>query len=255
MKIKDLQKNWNEFGELNPLWAVKTDKKNWDIKKFFETGEQEIKEVINYINSLNLKIPRGKALDFGCGVGRLSQALVNHFDEVCGIDIAKSMIDSANKYNKSKDKCKYFLNESDDLSLFEDNSFDFIYTNIVLQHIPDKKIIRNYLKEFLRILKPNGVLMFQLPSVPDYTWIKSILCKVRESIYYFCVNLGVSKKFCFSYLKLVPYMYMNHIASNEIKNLFFGKATILKIEKDKSVKTRYLIQKNTCSKLVRKMKK
>ena len=67
MKIEELQKNWNEFGELNPLWAVKTDNKKWDIKKFFETGEQEIKGVMNYIDGLNLKVQRKRALDFGCG--------------------------------------------------------------------------------------------------------------------------------------------------------------------------------------------
>jgi hypothetical protein len=49
------------------------------------------------------------------------------------------------------------------LKTFSDNSVDLIYTNIVLQHVtPDVTVA--YLREFLRILKPAGVLVFQLPS-------------------------------------------------------------------------------------------
>ncbi len=169
MDIKKLQKNWNEFGKTDPFWSILAypDKKinKWQINEFFETGIKEIDEVMKYIKSLGIEISRRKALDFGCGVGRLTQALVYYFDEVYGIDIASSMIELANKYNRHGKKCKYYLNETDDLTLFPDNSFDFIYTNITLQHM-EPRYSKAYIKEFLRVLIPHGLLIFQLPSKP-----------------------------------------------------------------------------------------
>ncbi|MDQ6891791.1 MAG: class I SAM-dependent methyltransferase [Acidobacteriota bacterium] len=167
MELKELQKNWNQFGKQDPLWAIITwdDKKGnkWDPNEFFETGEQEIREVMQYVEKLGLLRQRGRALDFGCGVGRLTQALANYFETVLGIDIAPSMVKLADQYNRFGARCTYRVNAEDNLRSFADQQFDFIYTNIVLQHMrPD--YAKSYIKEFLRVLKPDGVLVFQLPS-------------------------------------------------------------------------------------------
>lgn len=61
--------------------------------------------LIEYVRSLNIDCPRKHALDFGCGVGRLTQALAAHFDEVTGVDISPSMIKLAKKYSRHGDGC------------------------------------------------------------------------------------------------------------------------------------------------------
>jgi len=165
--FKQLGEHWEELGRRDPLWAIlsvpgKRDNK-WDIREFFESGEKEIAGVLEYVGSLDISQPRRRALDFGCGVGRLTQALCQHFEECCGVDIAPSMIQLAEEYNSYGHRCRYYVNDSNDLSLFEDNSFDFIYSNIVLQHMKPK-YSKRYIKEFLRILAPDGVLVFQIPS-------------------------------------------------------------------------------------------
>src|SRR5919199_448723 len=167
MNLKELKTNWDEFGKQDPLWAILTEptkkNNNWKPDEFFKTGEEEIKSILNYTESLGISSSRKRAFDFGCGVGRLTQALCPYFDECYGVDIAPSMIESANKYNRYGNKCNYYVNDSDNLSLFEDNYFDFIYSKIVLQHIKPE-YSRNYIKEFLRVLAPGGLLVFQAPS-------------------------------------------------------------------------------------------
>jgi ubiquinone/menaquinone biosynthesis C-methylase UbiE len=167
MDLKQLQKNWDLFGKKDPLWAILTqpDKKDgkWDLDAFFQTGELEIKRLLRSLDKLELTITTQKALDFGCGIGRLTQALAAHFDEVTGVDIAPSMIDLANKYNKNKENCLFLLNERDDLRVLPSDSFNLIYTNITLQHMAPHYAL-NYLREFGRILAPNGILVFQLPA-------------------------------------------------------------------------------------------
>lgn len=166
MDLQDVQKHWNEFGKIDPLWAILTwpDRKEnkWQREEFFKTGAIEVDIVMQYVESLGITYSRGKALDFGCGVGRLTQALACYFDEVYGVDIAPSMIELARQYNQHDNKCRYYLNETDNLKLFDDNSFDFIFTIFTLQHM-EPKYIKNYIKEFLRCLTPYGILIFQLP--------------------------------------------------------------------------------------------
>lgn len=174
MNLKELQSNWQKFGKQDPLWAILTveDKKGgkWDLEQFFDRGRQEIDMTMDYTrSSLGLTMMKGRALDFGCGVGRLTQALAKYFEEVVGVDIAPSMLEGARKYNRFGDKCQYVLNERDDLRIFDRNHFDFIYSNMVLHHM-QPAYCKAYLKEFLRVLSPSGLLIFYMPSEVLKQW-------------------------------------------------------------------------------------
>ena len=167
MELKELQQNWDEFGNTDPLWAVLSwpEKRHgrWRHKDFFATGEAEVDAVMHYLAALCVSLGRQRRLDFGCGVGRLTQAMCGHFQECVGVDIAPSMIRLARKYNRHAERCQYLLNAADNLQLFSDRSFDLVYSNIVLQHMKPE-YSKNYIREFVRILSPGGVAIFQLPS-------------------------------------------------------------------------------------------
>ena len=170
--LSEVQRIWSELGDRDPMWAVlavpEKKGKRWDRKEFFHTGVGDVANVLRWLAQLDVAVPRGRAMDFGCGVGRLSQALAVHFDEVWGIDIAPSMIDAARLLDRSHGRCRYVINSSGDLASFEDASFAFILTLIVLQHL-DPAYTRTYLREFLRVLGPAGILVFQLPA----EWVPS----------------------------------------------------------------------------------
>jgi len=169
MKLESLQRRWNVAGRNDPFWAVLAapDKKGnrWQVDEFFKTGTDEIEDLMGYVVSLEIPLARGRVLDFGCGPGRLSQALTGHFDDVDGVDISPSMIELARQYNRQPDRCRYHTLSADDLRLFTDGSFDFIYTTMTLQHLKPR-LMRRYLAEFLRVLHPDGLLVFQVPSRP-----------------------------------------------------------------------------------------
>jgi ubiquinone/menaquinone biosynthesis C-methylase UbiE len=98
-------------------------------------------------------------------VGRLSQALAPHFREVVGVDISSSMLEKAREYNRHGDRVRYEHNTLEDLALFPDASFDFVYSNITLQHVPPNSC-RRYVREFFRVLKPEGLTVFQMRGGP-----------------------------------------------------------------------------------------
>jgi ubiquinone/menaquinone biosynthesis C-methylase UbiE len=145
----------------------------WKLREFFKTGDDEIQKLLKEINKSKINISKKVALDFGCGIGRLSSAMSKHFEKVIGVDIAPSMIKQAQEYNVNNKKCTFILNTKSNLGIFPNNYFDFIYSNITLQHI-NPKYSTEYIKEFTRILKPKGLLVFQLPAQ------KTFLIKIRE---------------------------------------------------------------------------
>jgi ubiquinone/menaquinone biosynthesis C-methylase UbiE len=167
MNLEQLQASWHALGENDPYWAILSVPElkggGWAIDKFYQTGVENIAETMRELDTLKPGLARGRALDFGCGAGRLTQALAAHFDEAVGVDIAPSMIRLAEAHNRRGAKCQFHLNSTDDLQRYPDASFDFVFTFLVLQHMRPEYSTR-YIGEFLRVLKPGGVAMFQVPS-------------------------------------------------------------------------------------------
>ncbi len=166
LDINELKVNWDQLGRLDAFGNIITDperKGKWSKEDFFNSGKEEIASLMDYIDSIGVSFSKSKALDFGCGVGRLTQALSGYFTECWGVDIAPSMIALAKRYNKYGKRCRYFINDADNLSIFPDGTFDFIYSNIVLQHMRPE-YSKNYIIDFLRLIRPGGLIVFQVPS-------------------------------------------------------------------------------------------
>jgi SAM-dependent methyltransferase len=165
--LEEGRRFWDTHAARDPLWAILSDpaKKDarWDLGQFFQTGVAEVSALLYEIDSHGIALARGAALDFGCGVGRLTQALAEYFDRVVGVDISPRMLELANELNRTPARVSYVWNQSADLNLFSSNTFDFVVTNVVLQHV-EPEIVRAYLAEFLRVLLPDGLVVFQLPS-------------------------------------------------------------------------------------------
>jgi SAM-dependent methyltransferase len=167
MNLKSLQAAWNDLAASDAMWAVLTgpfgQKRAWEAEAFFRTGVDEIAFVLGRVRAAGAIITPDRALDFGCGVGRLTQALGRQFARVDGVDISPVMIDRARELNRLGERCRYHLNERDDLCLFADGLFDFVYSNITLQHM-EPQFSRRYIEEFFRLARAGGVVVFQLPS-------------------------------------------------------------------------------------------
>jgi len=170
--LAHLQNTWEELANEDPLWAILSvpSKKGrkWDIEEFFNEGKAETARALDKVRSLH-SIRLETALDFGCGVGRVTQALADHFRKVIGVDISLQMIELARQFNRQGEKVEYCHNTQDHLGMFNDQSFDLVYSSLVLQHMKPLFAVR-YIKEFFRITRPDGIIVFQIPShlTPEY---------------------------------------------------------------------------------------
>ncbi len=167
MNLRELARNWHEFGQRDAMWSILTIPgtrgNRWKRRAFFRTGGEEVAQLMGYLASLGAPARSGRALDFGCGVGRVTQALARHFDRVDGVDIAPSMIAQARRLNRHGDRCVYHVNDRPDLAIFPDGRFDLVYSVYVLQHM-EPRYSRGYVAEFVRLLAPGGIAVFQLPT-------------------------------------------------------------------------------------------
>lgn len=168
MYPKSHREAWEEMGKLDPLWAILSvpDKKHgrWDTEAFFRSAEGEVQELLEASDGLGRPAERGVAIDFGCGVGRVTRALSRHFGKCYGVDISASMVNMARDLNRDFPNCEFLVNESSELGMFDAGSIDLIYAHLVLMHLPSSALIESYLAEFLRVLKSDGLIVFQLPS-------------------------------------------------------------------------------------------
>jgi SAM-dependent methyltransferase len=169
MDLDELQRHWDAFGQRDPLWAILTDPARkggrWTPAEFFATGVAEVDALLADARGFGLPRERRRGLDFGCGVGRLTQALAAHVGEVVGLDVAPSMIAQARAFNRHGARVRYEVQPGPPLAGIPDRSIDLVVTGRVLQHIAPE-YSRQYVRELARVLAPGGFLSFDLPSRP-----------------------------------------------------------------------------------------
>jgi SAM-dependent methyltransferase len=212
------KRDWDDLSRIDPLWAVLTNRERrhgkWNLEEFFDTGAAEIARVMQHAEGLGLPRQKCAALDFGCGVGRLTRPLAQHFERCVGVDISDSMISQARELHREWPTCDFVLNVTGDLRAFEDNSFDLVYSNIVLQHLPDVRLIEAYIAEFIRILTTGGLLVFQLPS--HIPWRNRL--QLRRRVYRLLRMFGASNHYLLNSLELSP-MRMNFVPEPRVQQV------------------------------------
>jgi len=127
------------------------------------TGRRDVYDVLALIRGLGLPLRTDAALDFGCGVGRLTQALAETFTRVVGVDATTEYIRLARSLNRDSDRVSFQV--SGITVPFPDDQFDLVLSLATLQHItPDKQL--RYIAELVRVARPGGLLALQVFGSP-----------------------------------------------------------------------------------------
>jgi len=186
-----MRNDWELRAKKNPFYFIRT-VKNQTEEEFWKSGYADRNSILES-NSIKEKLGEKfddlKVLEIGCGVGRILIPVSEKFQECVGIDISQEMVNIGKQKTKNYPNCKILLNNGIDLSDLSSNYFDFCYSFIVFQHIPKKSIVKNYIKEVARVLKPSSCFRFQVRGI-----CQSLLLKPDGSIDSsgdFIDNLGV----------------------------------------------------------------
>jgi SAM-dependent methyltransferase len=212
------------------LWAILSEPGHkhgrWTLPEFFATGRDFIDAEMRRAAELRHPERFQRALDFGCGVGRLARALAAHFDEVVGVDISTAMIETGRKLNAEIANLTLLVNDTDDLRAHDEASFDMVNAWIVLQHMPSRALIERYLREFLRVLRPGGLLHFGVPErIP-----LSVRLFSRRNPYVVLRALRVPQSFLYRRLGLHA-MHMTSLPRADVERIVSsGGGTILAVD-------------------------
>ncbi|HEV8597591.1 MAG TPA: class I SAM-dependent methyltransferase [Candidatus Dormibacteraeota bacterium] len=215
------RREWEALGKIDPLWAILSDPSKrhraWSLAEFMATGEAEVSRLLELAAQLGRPSRLGRALDFGCGVGRITRALADRFEVAIGVDIAYTMLEQAQELGGDRKNLSFVHNDRPDLQIFEDDGFDLVYSRLVLQHLPNTDQIERHIEEFGRVLRPTGLLVFQLPArIPVRHRIQ-----LRRRAFVALRRLGFSERVLLDRFELTP-IRMVGISPDRVRRLLDG---------------------------------
>jgi SAM-dependent methyltransferase len=129
---------------------------------FWESGKHELESLV--LRDVILT-SEARALEIGCGVGRLLRPLSERIARVYGVDISIEMVKRARCLLADRQNVEIFSTRGR-LDRIPDAALDFLYSFIVFQHIPTKKAVERYIRESARVLSGGGVFRFQVDGRP-----------------------------------------------------------------------------------------
>lgn len=184
----DPNKDWEKYGEDDPYFAVvsldrfQRDNLNPELlTEFFETGRQHIEYVLSTIRShVDPNFKPGKALDFGCGVGRCTIPMAQVCKSVTGVDVSTAMLKEGEKNAASKGLTNIEWVHSNDLGAVK-GSFNFVHSFIVFQHIPEENGLA-ILSKIVDLLADDGIGSLHFLYNKDTSRFKQFLGRLRVKV-------------------------------------------------------------------------
>ncbi|NTV49887.1 MAG: class I SAM-dependent methyltransferase [Geobacteraceae bacterium] len=183
--VDDLEETFSFWGKREPYFCVLTASKfllhnmtdqgkmsDQALDHFYSLGESDIRFAFEILEHNGININPTMALDFGCGVGRLTFALAKIFCFVIGCDISEPHLEIArdNACQFGINNVHFIKSSANLLDRLSPESFDFIYSRLVLQHIPPI-LSKAYIRQFTSLLKAGGYMLIQLPTTsPAYAF-------------------------------------------------------------------------------------
>jgi SAM-dependent methyltransferase len=163
-----MQQDWNSRAVEDANFYVAFGRRNQDTEEFFDTAAEVVRGLTWELKRTPFANPRARrALEIGCGPGRLMRPMSRYFGEIHGIDVSDEMIRRAEANLREIPHAHPHHTSGADLAPFADESFDFVYSYAVFQHIPSFDVVMNYLREAKRVLKPGGLLRVQINGLPE----------------------------------------------------------------------------------------
>ncbi len=136
-----------------------------------------------FLGESGLRFTGGESmLEIGCGIGRMSKYFADRFGHVTAIDISPEMVRQAQADLRDLGNVRVEVGNGSDLSAYRDATFDFVFSYIVFQHIPDTRITLNYIREAGRVLRPGGHCYFQVNTMPRPSRVRAALGRLKRAL-------------------------------------------------------------------------
>jgi SAM-dependent methyltransferase len=163
-----MRDDWNDRAREDAHYYVAFGSKDQDEAGFESTAAEVVAAIEWELKRLPGDANRRswRALEIGCGPGRLIKPLSRNFGEIHGVDVSDEMVRLARQRLQGIPHAHVHATNGASLSLFADESFEIVYSYAVFQHIPSRDVVLEYMHETQRVLKPGGIFRGQFNGVP-----------------------------------------------------------------------------------------
>jgi SAM-dependent methyltransferase len=163
-----MRADWNKRAREDANYYVAFGRRDQDDNEFLSTAADVVRDLEGELKRLPAEVPPSsrRALEIGCGLGRLMRPLSRHFGEIHGVDVSDEMIVQAEAKLRDIPWAHVHHASGSDLAQFPSDFFDFVYSYAVFQHIPSAEVVFSYLRETARALKPGGFARLQINGLP-----------------------------------------------------------------------------------------
>jgi ubiquinone/menaquinone biosynthesis C-methylase UbiE len=180
---ESMRQDWDERARKDAFHYIASWRQDWTEESFFQSGEEDYQRLVAPVLQRLQWDPRGKSMvELGCGAGRMTRAFAQDFSRVHACDISTEMLKHAKTLNPEASNIEWTLTNGADLSGLGDGSVDFVFSYIVLHHMPDRGLALAYIREMLRLLKPDGLFLFQFSTLrtPTMNWKGRIAWRIVD---------------------------------------------------------------------------
>lgn len=169
-----MESDWDNRAKVNARrWIARDAWHNED--EFDKSGALGAQKLLDGLSTRKDAV----VLEIGVGIGRITKYLAMSFEEVHGIDVSGEMIRRARERLKEFPNVSVTKNNGIDLSMFAEKQFDYVFSVRVLYHLP-RAVFEKYISESHRVLKPGGILRFQIfektraARIVPWLWIRNL---------------------------------------------------------------------------------
>jgi SAM-dependent methyltransferase len=157
-----MSRDWDARARKNAFHYIASWQKEWDLESFLASGEVDFERlVIPVLARCDLPAAGKSMLELGCGAGRMTGSFAERFKHVYAFDLSREMLSRARQIHTAEKNILWLLSNGADLSCVASASMDFVFSYLVLQHLPEEVLALRYIREMLRVLRPGGVFLFQ----------------------------------------------------------------------------------------------
>lgn len=157
-----MRRDWNMRARRDAFYYIASWRRGWDTQEFFASGKVDYERLVApVLTRFNFSPHRKTMLELGCGAGRMTRSFASRFHHVLGFDISSEMIDRARNLLRGVDNIAWVQGNGVDLQNVGAESTEFVFSYLVLQHLPDIALAASYVREMLRVLRPDGLCLFQ----------------------------------------------------------------------------------------------
>ena len=165
--------DWDARARKNAFHYIASWRREWDTESFLASGEDDFQRLVAPVFSRWGLAATGRAmLELGCGAGRMTHSFARRFERVYAFDLSPEMLRRAREIHRDRPNILWLRSNGADLSCVAPNSVDFVFSYLVLQHLPEERLTFRYVGEMLRVLRLGGAFLFQFNGgfAPTMNW-------------------------------------------------------------------------------------